>query len=83
MEGFCFNSRRIRKRAILNPPLLTRFTSVLFNDGSTDRVSHAFTDTYSTNTTVYIFAHIQKHSHTLQSMNKASKDWTDGTFHFQ
>lgn len=27
VEGFCFNGRGIRKRAILNPPILTRFTS--------------------------------------------------------
>lgn len=40
MEGSCFNGRGIRKRAILNPPILTRLTSALCNDGSTAYVMH-------------------------------------------
>lgn len=72
MEGFCFNGRGIRKRAILNPPIRKRFTSALCNDGSTDRVSHA-SHTHTVQTQMNIFAQMQKHNHTLQSVNKSSK----------
>lgn len=60
MEGFCFNGRGIRKRAMLNPPILTRFTSALSNDGSTARVSHT-TQTHTVRMKMNIFAQI----HTL------------------
>ena len=49
MEGFSFNGKGIRKRAILNLPTLTRFTSALFNSGP-----H-----------MSIFAEIGIHNHTV------------------